>query len=143
MTMVAWSDDYSVGIQEIDEQHKRLLALINELYTALAQKQNRDKMSQVLGELVDYTKVHFAVEESLMRLFDYKDYAAHKTIHDDIVSKVLGFQSRFNAGDDKVGMELLMFLKDWLINHIQKVDTQYSSHLTKQGVKKSWLQKFW
>jgi len=142
MSMIAWSDEYSVGIQEIDEQHKHLVGLINQLYTALAQKQNREKLSTVLNELVDYTKVHFAVEECLMRLFDYKDYEPHKAIHDDIVSKVLTFQAKFNAGDDKVGMELLMFLKDWLLTHIQKIDTSYSAHLTKHGVKKSWLRKF-
>ncbi len=143
MTMIAWSDDYGVGIQEIDEQHKRLVTLINDLYTAVAQKQNHARLSKVLDELVEYTKIHFAVEECLMRLFDYKEYAAHKAIHDDIVDKVLTFQAKFRSGDDKVGMELLMFLKDWLINHIQKIDTQYSSHLTGQGVKKSWLRKFW
>lgn len=143
MTMIVWSDDYSVGIQEIDEQHKRLIALINELYTAVAQKQNHAQLSRILDGLVEYTKIHFAVEECLMRLFDYKDYTAHKAIHDDIVDKVLAFQIRFRSGDETVGMQLLMFLQDWLINHIQKVDTLYSAHLTKHGVRKTWLHKFW
>ena len=140
--MITWSDDYSVGLQEIDEQHKHLVGLINKLYNALAQRQNHETLSVVLDELVEYTKVHFAVEECLMRLFDYKDYEPHKAIHDDIVAKVLRFQAQFHSGDSKVGMDLLMFLKEWLLTHIQKIDTSYSSHLTKHGVRKSWLRKF-
>ena len=143
MTMLAWSDDYSVEIEEIDEQHKQLVALINKLYDALARKQQRDEISTVLDELVDYTKVHFAVEECLMRIFHYPEYDAHKAIHDDIVGKVITFQSQYHAGNDKVGMELLMFLKDWLMDHINKVDKAYVPHLTKHGVKRKWLKKFW
>ena len=72
MSMVAWDDAYSVEIQEIDEQHKCLIEIMNELYTAMANKSNRDLISDVLDKLVDYTKVHFAVEETLMRVFHYE-----------------------------------------------------------------------
>ena len=143
MAMVEWDDAYSVDIQEIDEQHKCLVEIMNELYTALANKSNRDQVSDVLNKLVEYTKVHFAVEETLMRIFHYEDYEAHKAIHDKIVEQVLVYHGKFQAGDDKVGMELLMFLKDWLFDHINKVDKGYSKTFLKAGVKKSWLKKFW
>jgi hemerythrin len=143
MAMVEWDDAYSVEIQEIDEQHKCLIEIMNELYMALANKSNRDLIAEVLNKLVEYTKVHFAVEETLMRIFDYKDYESHKAIHDTIVDKVLTYQGKFNAGDDKVGLELLMFLKDWLFDHITKVDKAYSATFHKAGVKKTWLKKFW
>ena len=68
MAMVEWDDVYSVDIQEIDEQHKCLIEIMNELYTALANKANRDLVAEVLNKLVEYTKVHFAVEETLMRI---------------------------------------------------------------------------
>lgn len=141
MSMIVWEDKYSVDIQEIDEQHKRLVEIINELYDAIAAKKNRDQLSVVLNELVEYTKVHFAVEETLMRIFHYEEYREHKGIHDRIVNQVLDFQRQFNAGNDKVGMELLLFLKDWLFEHIEKVDKKYSKHFLKHGVKKKW--KFW
>ena len=66
----------------------------------------------------------------------------HKAQHARLVKDVLAFQARFKRGE-VVGAELVAFVRDWLINHIQKIDTQYSSHLTGQGVKKSWLRKFW
>lgn len=143
MSMIAWDDTYSVEIQEIDEQHKCLIEIMNELYTAMANKSNRDLIGDVLDKLVDYTKVHFAVEETLMRIFHYPDYEEHKAIHDKIVERVLEFQGKFRAGDDKVGMELLMFLKDWLFDHINKVDKRYTKTFHKAGVKKTWLKKFW
>jgi hemerythrin len=141
--MVTWDDAYSVDIQEIDEQHKCLVEIMNELYTAMANKSNRDLIGDVLDKLVDYTKVHFAVEETLMRIFHYEGYEEHKAIHDKIVTRVLEFQGKFRAGDDKVGMELLMFLKDWLFDHINKVDKRYTNAFHKAGVKKTWLKKFW
>ncbi len=143
MTMVVWKDEYSVDIQEIDEQHKCLVEFINEMYKALAIKDNREQVEEVLNKLVDYTKVHFAVEECLMRMFEYPDYDAHKAIHDRIVHKVTEYQGQFKAGDDRVGMDLLMFLKDWLFDHINKVDKKYVPHLVKNGVKKRWFKKFW
>lgn len=140
--MITWSDEFSVDIQEIDEQHKKLVGLINELYAALASKDQGTKVEAILDELVDYTRTHFAVEECLLRLFEYDEYDEHKAMHDKIVARVLQFQSQFKAGDRKVGMELLYFLKDWLMDHIQKVDKRYAPHLTSRGVRKTWLRKF-
>ncbi|MEN8171062.1 MAG: bacteriohemerythrin [Pseudomonadota bacterium] len=143
MAMVEWEDAYSVDIQEIDEQHKRLIEIMNELYNALANKADRDLIGEVLNRLAEYTKVHFAVEETLMRVFHYEGYEPHKKDHDLIVARLLEYQAQFQAGNDKVGMELLMFLKDWLFDHINKVDKAYTKTFLKAGVKKTWLKKFW
>lgn len=143
MSMMQWSDVYSVEIQEIDEQHKCIVAYINELYDALSKKENRDLVADVIQKLLEYTKIHFAVEEALMRIFHYEGYEHHKEIHDNIVQQVLTYQGKFMAGDDEVGMELLMFLKGWLFEHINKMDKQYIETFHESGVKKSWLKKFW
>ena len=143
MSIVNWNDAYSVDIQEIDEQHKRLIDIMNELYAALASTSSRSHIGAILDKLMEYTKVHFAVEETLMRIFDYEGYHEHKAIHDHIVTRVVDFQRKFREGDDKVGMELLMFLKEWLFHHINDQDKKYVSTLHKAGVKKTWLRKFW
>jgi hemerythrin len=143
MGMILWRDDFSVEIQEIDEQHKSLVSLINQLYEALSTKQHRDQVGEVLHELVNYTLTHFAVEEALMRLMQYPDYEEHKQSHDRIAHKVQQFHADFQQGKANVDMELLMFLKEWLTTHIMDVDKRYAPHLKKHGVKQSWLQKFW
>ncbi len=140
--LITWSDEFSIDIQEIDEQHKRLVELINQLYDAITTKRPAEALEKVLDDLVEYTRVHFAVEECVLRLFDYPDYDAHKAVHDKIAARVIEFQRQFRAGDHKVGMELLYFLKDWLMDHINKVDRQYAPVVLKGGVKKTWLRKF-
>lgn len=143
MSIIEWDDIYSVEIQEIDEQHKHLIDLINQLYAVLARRDERDKIARVLDELVEYTKIHFAIEEALMRIFDYSDYDNHKAIHNRIVTQVVEFQLRFHKGDKYVGLELLQFLKEWLMDHILEIDMRYSEHLTRNGVKRNWLGRLW
>jgi hemerythrin len=143
MSMIAWDDLYSVEIQEIDEQHKCLVEIMNELYSALANRSNPEMVGDVLDKLVDYTRIHFAVEETLMRLFQYEGYDGHKAIHDKIVARVEEFQGKYHQGDTHVGMELLMFLRDWLFDHISKEDKSYTKTFHKAGVQKKWIKKFW
>jgi len=143
MGMVEWSDKFSVEIQEIDEQHKRIVNYINELYKALSRKDNQDQVADVIQNLLEYTKIHFAVEETLMRIFHYEGYETHKKIHDRLVQEALVYQGRFLSGDASVGMELLLFLKNWLFDHINREDKQYVETFHLAGVKKKWLKKFW
>jgi len=141
--VITWKPEYEIGIQEIDEQHKKLVALINNFYTTLVRKGSNEEVAQVIFEVIDYTKVHFAIEECLLRMFEYEDYENHKKGHDVFVERVLAIDKRFRGGDASVSMELFSLLRDWLIQHIQEKDTQYAPVLLKRGVKKSWLRKFW
>ncbi|QKQ25563.1 bacteriohemerythrin [Candidatus Reidiella endopervernicosa] len=95
---ITWDDTYSVGIEEIDNQHKVLVGLINELDDALRVHSNREMVQGVIDQLIDYTKLHFAVEESIMRLFKYKEYEPHKAVHDGIIDKLNGMNEKFMAG---------------------------------------------
>jgi hemerythrin len=141
---VEWSDALSVGIQEIDEQHKILINLINRLFDETVVHQSSSKViEEVLDELVEYTVVHFAVEESLFRIFDYPGIDAHMSLHVDLKSQVLALQKKVKEGNTVVNSDLLMFLKKWLTNHILQEDKQYAPFLIKQGVKSTWGKKSW
>ena len=141
---VEWSDALSVGIQEIDEQHKVLISLINRLFDETIVNQAPIKVTEeILTELVEYTKVHFAVEESLFRIFDYPEIEAHMKRHVDLKAQVLDLQKKINQGQTMINSELLMFLKNWLTNHILQEDKLYAPFLIKQGVKSSWSKKSW
>jgi len=139
--MISWSDEYSVGIQEIDEQHKCIVNYINEMYRAIASG-SHDAVVDVVQKTVEYTKIHFAVEEALMRIFGYEDYSEHKAIHDQIIQQVLMYQGRVLIGEE-VGMEMIAFLKDWLFDHINGSDKKYASTFIKAGAKTKWFGKFW
>mgnify|MGYP003623995791 FL=1 len=81
-------------------------------------------MSAVLGELIDYTATHFKGEEEQMVKYNYPDLERHKEIHDLFVSKVLEAKREFESGQAMLGPELMKFLGDWLVNHIQKMYAQ-------------------
>jgi hemerythrin len=127
MAQVSWSNDLSVGIEVIDNQHKRILEYINLLNDAHEQK-NRELVGQVLDELVDYTQSHFSFEETAMEEAGYRFLAPHKKVHDLFVRRVGEYVQRFKLGED-VGDELQHTLVTWLFNHIKREDADYAKVL--------------
>ena len=95
---VEWSNELSVGIEEIDEQHKVLVNLINRLFdeTVVHQAGTSAVMEEILHELIEYTVIHFAVEESLFRIFHYPETETHTRHHDELKAQVLDIQKRSN-----------------------------------------------
>ena len=132
---LVWRDDYCVGIDSIDQQHKRLVNLINHLQTAIDYSTGKEFERDALNELVDYTKTHFTYEEGLMRDNDYPDFEAHKAQHEKMFKKVGEVLAEYENDQDTAMSNAVVYLKDWLINHINGTDKQYSSYLIAKGVK--------
>lgn len=132
---VEWKESYSVGIDSIDQQHKKLLNLINQLQTAVDYSTGEQFEREALDELVDYTKTHFTYEEGLMKDNDYPDYEPHKAMHAKMIKKVEEVLSEYEQDHDTAMHNAAEFLKDWLINHINGTDKEYSSYLIAKGVK--------
>jgi hemerythrin len=131
---VEWKDELSVGIETIDDDHKKLLTLINNLQTAVYYPTGEAFERQALKELVDYTKYHFDREEKLMLDNGYPDYEPHKRQHEAMIAKVHGFCERYEKDREGPIDELTGFLKDWLLQHIAGTDQKYSAHLHSRGV---------
>lgn len=132
---LAWKDEYSVGIDSIDQQHKKLLNLINQLQTAVDYSTGEEFEREALDELVDYTKTHFSYEEGLMEQHGYPDFEPHKAQHAKMIQKVEEVLSEYQQDHDKAMMNAIGFLKDWLVNHINGTDKEYSEFLIDKGVK--------
>ncbi len=132
---VEWKDSYSVGIDSIDQQHKKLLNLINQLQTAVDYSTGEQFEREALDELVDYTKTHFTYEEGLMRDNDYPDFESHKAQHEEMFNKVRAVLAEYERDHDTAMSNAVEYLKAWLINHINGTDKQYSSYLIGKGVK--------
>jgi len=130
-----WKDEYSVGIDSIDQQHKKLVNLINHLQTAIDYSTGEEFERDALDELVDYTKTHFTYEEGLMRDNDYPDFEAHKAQHEAMFKKVAEVLAEYEKDQDTAMSNAVEYLKNWLINHINGTDKQYSSYLIGKGVK--------
>jgi hemerythrin len=135
-----WDESYSVGIESIDNDHKKLIHLINNLQTAMDYKTDNVFEKQTLAEVIDYTKYHFAREEDLMEKNGYSDFVAHKAQHEKMITKVTALVETYEM-DESEGIKsgaiesLHMYLKSWLINHINGTDQEYSEYLISKGVK--------
>ncbi len=129
-----WDDSYSVGIKEVDRQHRILIDMLNELYQEVKNGSDMQLLGRIYQGLIDYTVSHFSYEESLMERHGYEDLAAHKTKHKKLIDQVLDLQRRVNANDEKVVDELLEFLNDWLAGHIRGTDKQYGVALNAKGI---------
>lgn len=134
--LITWKDQYSVNIREIDEQHKKLIAMINELHDAMMTGKGKEVMTTVLDKLANYCVSHFAMEERLMSTNGYPEYADHKDKHVKMTAKVVDLQKKLAQGGTAVmSNDVMTFLKSWLDKHILGTDMKYSSFLNEKGVK--------
>lgn len=134
MAFFDWDDKYRVGIKSIDQQHQQLFELISQFYERIRQKETKTAMSEVLKGLIEYTKTHFATEENYMKKYGYPLYERHQAKHTKFVEKVTAFQTRFQAGELVIPIEIATFLKDWLSDHVLKEDQHYAPFFREKGL---------
>ena len=131
---VTWKDEYSVGIKAIDDDHKQLLNLINQLQTAVHYQTGELFEKEALDAVVDYTKGHLAREEALMQEYGYPDFDAHKAEHEALIAKVGEFLTAYKERGHAVLGEVADYLRDWLIHHINGTDMAYVPFFREKGV---------
>ena len=134
MPLIEWNEKLSVNIRAIDEQHKKWINILNELHDAMKAGKGRDAVGNVLDELVEYTKVHFASEEKLMEANGYPLFSGHKKLHEDMVKEVEFLRSEHSSGAAGLTIEVMQFLKNWLNEHIIGTDKNYGPYLYGKGV---------
>ena len=136
MGLMEWNDRLSVGVDMIDTDHKRLVAMVNELHDAVRAARGKEVLGKVLDGLVDYTKSHFGREEVEMKQFNYPKAADHMREHAALAKQVLEVQAKYKAGNSAVlSMEVMAFLRDWLLKHIQGSDRALGVFLIDQKKK--------
>jgi hemerythrin len=128
--LIEWEDIYSVGIEEFDNDHKKLIELINRLHQAMLDKKAKEVLGEIINELVDYTIYHFNKEEAMFDAKGYSKSDEHKEKHSSLVSRVAQLKEDFESNKIALSMETLKFLQDWLMEHIVKEDKQYRYELS-------------
>jgi len=128
MAYLNWSADLETGIDIIDQDHKVLVDLLNQVHDCLGDEEEAVTLGSVLNALVDYTEYHFAREERIMQAAVFPDFEAHRRLHQALVKRANEFRARHARAPSSVnGREVLEFLREWLINHILKQDFQFRS----------------
>ena len=122
MSVIEWSNTYLLGIEQIDEHHRHLIDLLDTTYNVFVSHGQKVEVGKVLEALIDYAIYHFAAEERLMAQYDYSRAADHLEQHEDFVKRVKTQQREFHDGRGTLSLELIVFIKEWLLDHILETD---------------------
>jgi len=132
---MSWSDKLSVGVEALDNDHKKLIEMINELYDGIVSGQNKEIIASIIDRLVQYTRYHFTREEELFARTDYANAMAHKLEHDEMANWAIQVELEFHTGTlPAPSLEVINRLKDWFFDHINGTDRQYAKHLNAHGI---------
>ena len=129
---ITWKDYYSVNDPLLDAEHKQIIECINELYSALKNPTQGELIKRVLDTLVQYTETHFKHEEERLKEADFPNFEAHKALHDEMKRLTIGLRTHLTL---VTAHDVLVFLKDWWLEHIQGEDKLYSSYMTSLAAK--------
>lgn len=127
--LLPWTPRLALGIDSIDDQHKELVRLINQLHSAMKKQAGVQEASKILDKLTDYTVFHFKFEEDAFDKYGYAEVEQHKAKHKKLVGQILDFKADLNAGRAGLSMDLMRFLTKWLKEHILQEDKKYVSLL--------------
>ncbi len=129
MTFVQFSEDLHLGHALIDTQHASLFEAVNQLHDLMLAGTSRQQLAPMLAFLRSYTVEHFATEEAFMAETGYPGMALHKAQHDDLVRQVQDLEEKHNAGSLTISITVMIFLRDWLAQHISVDDRKLAQHL--------------
>ncbi len=132
MALIEWKPRMSVGVEALDQDHRTLFDLLNQLHDVVRGTSDRVEVVGIVNDLVRYTEYHFDCEERLMRLGRYPDYEAHERIHRDMRRRMVSFQQKFlDAPTDANVLALYDYVSDWLVRHILGEDMRYRPYMTR------------
>ncbi len=133
MGIFSWDESYSVMIPEFDKHHQTLLKLLQNLHDNMMKGQAKNVIEDIFKELSNYVNYHFQAEERKMRMYRYPDLTKHIETHNAFKRKLKELIDEYKTGNLKVTGETYSFLKNWLVNHIQKVDKDYATFFHDNG----------
>lgn len=125
MSLFDWNSSYELGVPDSDNQHKKLVNLINDVADAHHNGGDTDRIGDILEDLVFYTKLHFNNEEQFMEKNNYPELVEHRKIHQSFTEQIIKFKDEYKQGKSRIDAPLLEFLKNWLVNHILIEDKKY------------------
>jgi hemerythrin len=124
-----WEPEFEINVKDIDEQHRYMVALINDFYEALRSGRGKEVLGRVLKDLSEYAKNHFDCEERLMTESGYPGYAAHKAEHAELAGKVRELDEDYRNSGRALAVKVGVFLREWLMKHVLASDLEFGRYL--------------
>lgn len=133
MPLIEWNDDLKTGFRPMDSEHRRLANLVNELHEYLVAGSSLTLIDAVFQQIAAHTVVHFRHEEKLMAEYGFPDLAAHREAHLELERQITELLQRIELGAPVFSLELVEFLKSWLVSHILTLDKAFGEYALKHG----------
>lgn len=131
---VRWSDDLRVGVERVDEQHMKLVGMVTQLYETMLKGEGQTILAEIISGLYDYTVTHFGTEESLFAQHAYPAAPGHIEQHRYFTEQVADFKRGYEEKRLMLSLDVMDFLSDWLVDHIQVMDKAFGRYLNEHGV---------
>lgn len=132
MSLIEWRDEFELGIDEVDHEHRQLVGLINELHNALAENNTSEQLQDFLGEVYARIAAHFALEEKVMRDINYDEYGQHKDDHELLLDGLRDIMDKYEDEQEYSDAEMASHLNSWFGNHFKSMDARLHRFLEKQ-----------
>lgn len=132
MVFLQWSPDLSVGIDFMDDDHRRLMELLSELDDLVESGPVQPAVIDKLDEIIDFAEQHFRLEERLMEESDYEEFEQHRQLHEVLLQDISGLRQYLTTGEKAAGPKIMQFLKDWLMHHIAESDKELGGFLERK-----------
>lgn len=132
---IQWKDEYSVGLDEIDEQHRYFISLLNDLYKAIGSNKGSEELARLFGKLSEYADLHFATEEKYFDEFGYDGAEEHKAEHQKMRDEIQRIKKQESDNNIDFYGDIVYFLQGWLEDHLEKMDQKYEECFASHGVK--------
>jgi len=134
MPLMTWNDNLKVNIKQVDDQHKKLVELLNTFQEAMVAGKGKELTKNTFSSLLLYTVYHFGTEEKLFKQYGYPDLVPHQKEHQALTKQAQDLSDRFSRGEPVLNGETMTFLKNWLNDHILGSDKRYGPFLNAKGV---------
>ena len=132
MSIIKWNADLSIGIEDIDDQHRQLINIINELHLAVEYHKGNETIVPILQKLRKYTDAHFEQEEDLLDKLNFPGKAEHVKRHREFLDKLENLEERYGSSSELLTVHVRDFLLTWLFDHIKTYDMAYKQFLAQK-----------
>jgi hemerythrin len=129
-----WKNKHSVGVRELDEQHKIIMQCLDELHEELMRGKINQPVALLLDNLMSLAKEHFATEEKLMASTEFPELDEHRASHQDLMERIENFISWQVTRDPSAYCQFMYFVREWMIRHMVKDDQKFGPWLVKHGI---------
>lgn len=135
MALIDWNDSFSVNVKQLDDQHKQVIGMINDLHAAMQSGKGRQEVGEIINKMIEYTRLHFSTEEKVLSANGYPAYNDQKEAHDAFTQRVLDFQQQYQQSNLVLSLQVIGFLKEWWTGHILGEDRKYTAFLNEKGIR--------